>query len=230
MCFFVGRAGEPAAAGAVERVSHAMGCHRVRAGNGESESEHLPGGAFPGSVRMTKQCRGGVVVILAALALMMASSAKAQSPTLADQQFLRQSIETNDAEIAAAHLALRKSNSNDVKAFAERMIRDHTQLNLQMRPMADKLDVEVAKGEVSAHQQQIADQLKELKGDAFDQQYIAAMVKGHQKAVQKTQTEASQSQFPPLKTAAEKAAPIMEAHLQMAQKLMQAHHMQVGMP
>lgn len=167
-------------------------------------------------------------LMMAGLAVTIAVPAIAQGLSPADKQYVRTAIETNDAEIAAAHLALRQSNSNDVKAFAERMIHDHTQLNLQMRPIASKLDVEVAHGEVTAHQQQVADQLKDLRGNAFDQQYIAAMVQGHRKAVQETKTEAEQSQFPPVKEAAQKALPIIQTHLQMAQKLAQDHQVQVG--
>jgi putative membrane protein len=161
-----------------------------------------------------------------ALALPLA----AQSPSQADLHFVRESIETNNAEIAAAHLALQQGSGDDVKLFAKEMIHDHTVLNEQMLPIASKLNVQVGQGQVSAHDQQVADQLKQLKGDAFDQQYIAAMVQGHQKALNDTRTEASSSQFPAVKTAAQKAAPIIQQHLTMAQNLAQSHHVQVGAP
>jgi putative membrane protein len=164
------------------------------------------------------------------LAVISVTMAAAQSPSDADRTYVRTAIETNDAEIAAAHLALRRSNSDDVKHFAERMIHDHTMLNEQMRPLAAKLDVEVAHGQVTAEQQQVADQLKELTGNAFDQQYIGAMVRGHQKAVNETRQEADTSQFPPVKNAAGKALPIIQHHLQLAQNLAQAHHVQTGKP
>lgn len=165
---------------------------------------------------------------VAGAALMMTVAAMARAPSMSDKQWVRTAIETNQAEIAAAHLALTHSDSQDVKQFAHRMIHDHTQLNLQMKPLAQQLDVQVAPGEVTAHQQQVADQLKGLHGKAFDQQYIAAMVKGHEKAVHETQTEASQSQFPPVKNAAKKALPVLQTHLRLARKLAKAHNVQVG--
>lgn len=166
----------------------------------------------------------------AGLTVMMVTTAAAQAPSLADKQFVRQSIETNNAEIAAAHLALKKTSSNDVKQFAMRMIEDHTKLNEQMRPIASKLDVEVAPGQVTEHQQELANQLKELKGAAFDQQYIAAMVKGHTRAVSETKTEIANSNFPPVKKAAQEALPVIEEHLQLAHKLAKSHNVQIGAP
>ena len=177
--------------------------------------------------RMLRRLEG---LAMAALTMVLVSPALAQGPSLADKQYVSTAIETNNAEIATAHLALRKSNSNDIKAFAQRMIHDHTQLNLQMTPLAEKLDVAVGPGQVTAHQSQIAAQLKDLRGSAFDQQYLAAMVKGHQKAVQETQTEADQSQFPPVKMAAQKALPVIQTHLQLAENLAKTHQVQVGKP
>jgi putative membrane protein len=167
---------------------------------------------------------------LAGFVVLATGVAAAQSPSRADLQFVRESIETNNAEISTAHLALQKASGDDVKLFARQMIHDHTILNEQMLPIANGLDVQVGEGQVSAHDQQIANQLKELRGNAFDQQYIAAMVQGHQKAVSDTKTEASSSQFPPVKSVAQRAEPIIEQHLEMAQKLAQSLHVQVGKP
>lgn len=139
-------------------------------------------------------------------------------------------FETNNAEIAAAHLALGQAAGDDVKQFAQTMIHDHTLLNLQMKPIAQKLDVVVAPGEVDAKDQALANQLKDLRGMAFDLQYIAEMVQGHQAALQQAQTEASNGQDPQVKAAAQKTVPVIQKHLQMAQKMAGAHQVQTGKP
>lgn len=168
------------------------------------------------------------ILLLAVMAA--AATVLAQSASDADKQFVRSAIETNHAEIAAAHLALGQASSNDVKQFAQTMVRDHTLLNEQMQPIAQKLDVVVAPGQVDPKDQALASQLKDLRGMAFDLQYIAAMVQGHQAALQQAQTEASNGQNPTVKAAAQKAVPVIQKHLEMAQQLANVHHIQTGKP
>ena len=165
---------------------------------------------------------------LVVAAVLPASTVLAQGPSDADKQYVRTAIETNNAEIAAAHLALGQAAANDVKQFAQKMTHDHTLLNNQMKPLAQKLDVVVAPGQVDPKDQAVAAQLKDLRGNQFDQEYIAAMVQGHEAAVQQTQTEASNGQDPAVKVAAAKALPIIQKHLQMAQQLAKAHQVQTG--
>lgn len=169
----------------------------------------------------------GVFFLALAGAIAMAT-ALAQPASDADKQFVRSAIETNNAEIAAAQLALGQAAGNDVKQFAQTMIHDHTLLNEQMKPLAQKLDVVVAPGQVDPKDQALANQLKDLRGMAFDLQYIAGMVQGHQAALQQVQTEASNGQDPQVKAAAQKAEPVIQKHLEMAQQLAAAHHVLTG--
>jgi putative membrane protein len=125
-------------------------------------------------------------------------------------------------------LAFRQAGANDVKQFGQTLIHDHTLLNNQMKPLAQQLDVVVAPGQVDPKDEALANQLKELRGEQFDEQFIAAMVQGHNQVVQDTQTEASNGQDPKIKAAAAKGLPVIQKHLQMAQKLAQAHHVQTG--
>ncbi|HLJ76798.1 MAG TPA: DUF4142 domain-containing protein [Acidobacteriaceae bacterium] len=168
--------------------------------------------------------------ILVAVLAGAVTTAVAQGPSDADKQFVRLAIESNNAEIAAAHLALGQASGSDVKHFAQTMIQDHTLLNNQMKPLAQKLDVVVAPGQVDPKDQALAAQLKDLRGMAFDLQYIAGMVQGHQAALQQVQAEATNGQDPAVKTAAQKAEPVIQKHLEMAQQLASAHHIQTGKP
>lgn len=81
---------------------------------------------------MTFFPRCSLTLPMAALALVVVLPAPAQSISASERQFVRSSLETNNAEISAAHLALDRTTSNDVKQFAERMIHDHTMLNNQL--------------------------------------------------------------------------------------------------
>jgi putative membrane protein len=165
-----------------------------------------------------------------ALAALVIAPAAAQSANQEDLRYLRQSLQTNNAEIATANEALQKSTNYGVRQMALLMIHDHTVMNRQMRPTADSLGVHITDGQMTAPQRQLADQLRALDGDAFDRSYIAAMVRGHEEALNETRKEAAQSQFPALKDAAQKLTYVIQQHLEMAQNLAQQNHVPVSAP
>lgn len=173
--------------------------------------------------------RVGHVLLYAGFSL-TAAVAAAQLPSPADLHYLREAIENNDAEMGAAQMALDKANADDVKLFARLVLHDDPLLNRRVRGLAGELKMQVANGQVSAHQQQVADRLRPLSGDAFERLYIAAMIEGNRAALNDTRAEAVDSRFPPVKTAAQAAAPIIQQHLQMALTIAQAHHVPVGGP
>ena len=178
---------------------------------------------------MTRQVMRDLgLCVLVIAAATPASMAFGQAPSVADKEFVRKSIEANNAEIAAGHLALAQAGANDVKQFGQTLIRDHTLLNNQMKPLAQQLDVVVAPGQVDPKDEAVANQLKDLRGQQFDQEFIAAMVQGHNQAVQDTQTEASNGQDAKVKEAAAKGLPVIQKHLQTAQKLAQKYKVQTG--
>ena len=48
---------------------------------------------------------------------------------MADQSFVSEAMQGNMAEVQLAQLAQQKSQSQDVKQFAQKMANDHTQMN-----------------------------------------------------------------------------------------------------
>ncbi len=67
----------------------------------------------------------------------MASAPSAQ-PSVKDQHFVQGTIQGNLAEIALSELALQRSRQDDVRAFAQRMVADHTTANDALYPLANK--------------------------------------------------------------------------------------------
>lgn len=169
------------------------------------------------------------VVWLAAVAIVFAVPAFTQDdrPTPADQQFVKWAIETDNAEIGAARLALQQSSANDVLQFAHRMIRDHMMLNEQMKELAGRIGISVAPGQVTYKQQELADKLMPLRGSAFNQLYIPAMVKGHRRALKKIRQEIAGTHYLPAEKGAQEAQPILQQHLQLAEKMAQDHNIKV---
>ncbi len=60
-----------------------------------------------------------------------------------DRMFVGKAMQGSMAEVQLGQLTLQKSNNDQVKQFAQRMIDDHTKLNEQMKPVAQQLGVAV---------------------------------------------------------------------------------------
>ena len=73
----------------------------------------------------------------------MNGMATAGQPSMTDKMFVRKAMQGGMAEVQLGQLTLQKSNNDQVKQFAQRMIDDHTKLNEQMKPVAQQLGVSV---------------------------------------------------------------------------------------
>ena len=122
------------------------------------------------------------------------------------------------AEVQLGQLTLQKSNNDQVKQFAQRMIDDHTKLNEQMKPVAQQLGV-TPPDQISKNDRKTMAKLQALSGSAYDQAYIKDMVKDHKQDLSQFQTEASSGQDQTVKDAANQGSKVIAQHLQMAQQL-----------
>src|SRR5271168_1180712 len=68
-------------------------------------------------------------------------------PSATDRVFVRKAMQGSMAEVQLGQLTLQKSNNDQVKQFAQRMIDDHTKLNQQMKPVAQQLGVSEPRSE-----------------------------------------------------------------------------------
>lgn len=145
----------------------------------------------------------------------------------ADKSFVKAALRGGMAEIELGQLAAEKGNSSDVKNFGQKMVRDHTKLGDQMKDVAGKVGV-TPPTMLSPMDKALEVKLKALSGDDFDQAYIKAMVKDHQKDLADFKKEAGTGTSAEVKNAAGQGATVVGEHLDMIQKIAQAHHMQVS--
>jgi putative membrane protein len=147
---------------------------------------------------------------------------------MADQSFVSEAMQGNMAEIQLAQLAQQKSQSNDVKQFAQKMAADHSQMNQKwFGPEAKNLGVSEPKGPAKKDKKLI-EKLQGLNGDEFDKQYIAAMLKDHQDDLKKFKEEADAAQDPTLKQVATQGASVISQHLQLAEQVAKNHNVPVN--
>lgn len=111
---------------------------------------------------------------LAAVALAAASPVSAQAD-LNDLEMAHVAVTASNIDIAYAHLALALSESEEVRRFAETMIRDHSAVNGQVVDLAAKLGVQAQDNAMSrqlqADARRIKDRLSRLRGQEFDRAY-----------------------------------------------------------
>jgi putative membrane protein len=146
-------------------------------------------------------------------------------PSMADQAFIKQMFESNAVEVQLGQLAQEKSQSEDIKQFAEKMVENRKRLDDQLAPLAKRLDVSQPKGPDKKMKQQIA-KMQTLSGPQFDEEYIRTIEKEHQKDVKNFKQAASAAQDPTVQRTAQTDAPIIEQHLQAIQKIAEAHNVQ----
>jgi putative membrane protein len=131
------------------------------------------------------------------------------------------------AEVETSRLALEKSSSADIKAFANMMITDHSKANNELAALAKKHDIEVPDSTTLV--KQAKEKILDLRDESFDAAYANNQVKAHEDTLSLFKKEANTVTNDKVKGAtelkgfAQKMLPALEKHLQMAKKLQTAH-------
>jgi len=133
-----------------------------------------------------------------------------------DQHFMKEAAEGGMAEVELGQLAADKASSPDVKEFGQRMVKDHSQANDQLKQIAMQKGVTLPTSP-SAKDEMTKKKLSNLSGDAFDKAYMADMVKDHKKDIAAFQRESSSGQDPDVKQFASQTLPTLQDHLKQAQ-------------
>ena len=140
------------------------------------------------------------------------------SPAVSDADFARMATEAQLAEINFGRLAAEQAGSADVKQFGQQMVDDHTKGLAEVNKAADKAGLATAPS-MNAKDKDMFTKLTSLKGADFDKEYIPSQVAAHKGAVALFQAEAKNGKNDDLKAVAEKLLPMLQHHLEMAQKL-----------
>jgi putative membrane protein len=145
------------------------------------------------------------------------------APALSDPNIVYILDNANKLDSAAGAIAATKGTNSEVRDFGKRMMRDHHSLRQQGQDLAKKLGVTPTPPANDDSQAQMDKTMSTLNGAAkgkdFDKAYIDNEVTYH-KAVLETATAAmNAAQNAELKNLIQKAAPAIQAHLDMAQSI-----------
>jgi putative membrane protein len=161
---------------------------------------------------------------IAAALVLTASATAAQTGTPNDAQIAAIVVTANEVDIDAGKLAESKSSSKEIKAFAQRMVTDHTGVNKSATELVTRLKVKPEENSTSTSLkkggQETLTRLKALKGSEFDRAYVDNEVTYHQTvldAVDKTLIPSAKNEE--LKALLIKVRPAFVDHLEHAKHL-----------
>lgn len=135
-----------------------------------------------------------------------------------DRKFVMDAAQGGMAEVELGRLATERAANADVKAFARRMIDDHTAANEKLKQVARDKSVTLPT-ELSAEHKQHRDKLAKATGAEFDKMYMSHMVKDHEKTVADFEKETKNGQDAAVRSFAQQTLPKLREHLQMTHQL-----------
>ena len=155
-------------------------------------------------------------VMLSGLCMLL--PAKAKAATDDDKKFLTAAAQSDQNEIKLSELAEQKATNPAVKAFAQKMVAEHTKMSASMKPFAESWDVTPGAGLDEDHQKAY-DKLSGLSGTDFDKEYMSQMVKDHTKALDAFTSEAKDTKDMKFRAAVIEGKTMVAAHKNMAYDL-----------
>jgi putative membrane protein len=120
---------------------------------------------------------------------------------LSDDQFVRDIILKNMAEVELGRLALQKATNLDIKSFAQRMIDDHGTAGHDLKRVMSGQPIE-RPVQPDDKYRKTADELAKKQGADFDRDYVKTMVEGHQDLAAKLESRLDVQSLADWKTAA----------------------------
>jgi putative membrane protein len=152
--------------------------------------------------------------VILGLTLLAVPGAKAQTKLpAADTDFILAAAQGGMTEVKLGEVAARQGTRDDVKAFGQLMVKDHTAINDNLKALAAQKSVALPDG-LDAKHQGMVDKMTALTGSEFDDAYIAGMIKGHKLDAKAFKAESASTQDANVKSFVDKSIPTVEEHLQ----------------
>lgn len=135
-----------------------------------------------------------------------------------DSVFVIEAATGSLMEVQTGQIAQQQGNNQRVKDFGGMMVTDHGKAVDDIKNMVSARNMNLPQN-LPADKQKMVDQLKSLKGAAFDKKYVSMMLEDHQKDVAKFKSEADKAQDPQLKQWVQNTVPVLQKHLDSIQAI-----------
>jgi len=141
-----------------------------------------------------------------------------QQPNNADRAFVYAAAIGGMAEVELGKLAEQKGQNGAVKAFARRMVDDHSKASDRLIGLAKEDGIAVP-DRLDQEHEAMRDRLNAASGIEFDLAYLAGQVADHQKTAQLLEHEIGSGQDIELIGFASDTLPVVLQHLRTAQEI-----------
>lgn len=134
-----------------------------------------------------------------------------------DSDFVTKAAQGGMTEVQVSQAAQSRSTNSDVKAFADRMVNDHSKANDELKSLASTKSVPLP-SDLDAEHKKMVDDLSAKNGKDFDMAYMKGAVDAHEKTVKLFETESKDAKDADLKAWVTKTLPTLKDHLKMAKE------------
>jgi putative membrane protein len=130
----------------------------------------------------------------------------------ADVEFAQKAAKGGKHEVDGARFAASKASHAGVKAFANKLVKDHTAANNELTSLMKKKQIAMPADDKAA-----PEPWRQQTGAAFDRAYIEHAISAHEKDIALFEAEAKDGGDAELKAWAAKKLPALREHLKTAQ-------------
>lgn len=138
----------------------------------------------------------------------------------ADQHFVKEASADNQFEIQLSQLVAQHAQEPQVKELAEKLIQDHQRAQQQLQEIAQGMNMQLPT-QLEQWQQDKLQAMQQKHGKHLEMHYVFGQVGDHTTDLLSYQYEAEHGQNEKVKDYAEKAIPVLQRHLEMAQQAAQ---------
>ena len=147
-------------------------------------------------------------------------SATSAQANAAAKEFVEQAGTSGLAEVEMGELGATKATNGQVKAFAKRIVADHTKANEELVTASKGKGVQVPSSRTSTHKATIEKFQQQEAGKEFDRDYMQQMIEDHKADVELFETAADDQQLDlDLRSYAKRILPTLRDHLKQAQTI-----------
>jgi putative membrane protein len=147
------------------------------------------------------------------------STSPANAATLTTDTFVATAVQAGLTEVEVGKLASTNASSDNVKIFAQKMVKDHGSANTELKALAAQKGLTVQATLDAEHQAKV-DALKKKTGADFDAAYAKEMASAHEDALRLfTTASVAKNVDPALQTFARNTLPTIRTHRQLADEL-----------
>jgi putative membrane protein len=159
-------------------------------------------------------CAASFLIACSAFALSPSSTSSVSSTATT---FAKEAASGGMMEVDLGRLAATKATDPRVRAFGERMVKDHSKADAALRKAAHEARIELP-AKLDPQQRKTIDDLAALSGPAFDHAYMKDMVKDHTADVAAFKKEVGSGGTSVIHSWAANTLPTLEEHLRLAQE------------